>query len=165
MPLDNFKSLIDNLQAFDFGQEMVKIVEDNTDTIADLQRDQMLEGRGVDGEYIRPFYSEDPWFKKPGAAERYARWKQEITPNPQRPLDVPNLIVTGVFHDSLTAGVSGDEFEINTSASFGEDVFTEHPTAQGLDEEKRLLFAETITLPSISESLLEKTGLKITIGQ
>src|SRR6185437_364222 len=138
------------------------IVEDNTDAIADLQREQMLEGRGVDGEYIRPFYSENPFFKKPGAAQRYAEWKQKITPNAKRPLDVPNLFINGKFHDSLSAKVDGEVFEIETSAEFGDKVFEVHQNAQGLDAEKRLEFAETITLPAVKEALQAKTGLTIT---
>jgi hypothetical protein len=161
MPLDDFAQRIAKLQAFDFGKELETIVTDNVDAIADLQRDQMLEGRGVDGAFLRPFYSEDPYFKKPGAALRYARWKQKITPNPQRPLDVPNLIITGVFHESLTANVEGDLVEIETSAAFGDDVFDKFPKAQGLDEDKRLLFAETITMPAIKQALLEKADIKV----
>lgn len=162
MPLDNFKNTIDKLRAFDFGQEMTKIVEDNEDKIEDLQREQMLEGRGVDGDYIHPFYSENPWFKKPGAALRYAQWKQKITPNPKRPLDVPNLFVDGTFHKSLFVEVNAPMFEVKTDASFGDDVFAVHQNAQGLDEDSRMQFAEEVTLPEIKESLLEKTGLVIT---
>lgn len=162
MPLDDFKNRIDRLSAFDFGQELQTIVEDNTDEIVELQRQQMLEGRGVDGEYIRPFYSENPFFKKPGAAERYALWKQKITPNANRPLDVPNLFVDGTFHDSLFATVGQGSFEVDTSASFGDSVFDVHKNAQGLDEDSRMEFAEKITMPAITEALLTKTGLQIT---
>lgn len=160
--LDDFAQRIAKLQAFDFGQELQTIVEDNTDTIVDLQREQMLEGRGVDGEYIRPFYSENPYFKKPGAAQRYAEWKQKITPNAKRPIDVPNLTINDTFHNSLSADVESGVFEIKTSASFGDKVFEVHKNAQGLDEEKRLQFAESITLPAIKDALQTKTGLIIT---
>lgn len=160
--LDDFKNRIGALQAFDFGKELETIVEQNAETIADLQRDQMLEGRGVDGEYIRPFYSEDPYFKSVEAAERYAEWKERITPNPQRPKDVPNLIINGAFHNSLFVKVFDGKFEIDTNVAFGEKVFESHQNAQGLDEEKRLLFAEAITLPAIKEVLKSKTGLTIT---
>lgn len=160
--LDNLAQFIDKLKSFDFGKEMEVIVETNTDKIADLQREQMLEGRGVDGDYIRPFYSENPFFKKPGAAQRYAAWKQKITPNPKRPLDVPNLFVDGTFHKSLFVDVDDKMFEIKTDVSFGEDVFAVHQNAQGLDEDSRMQFAEEVTLPTIKDVLLEKTGLVIT---
>lgn len=162
MALDGMKAFIDNLTAFDFGKELETIVEEHADALGDLQREQMSEGRGVDGKYIRPFYSEDPYFKTPGAAERYALWKEKITPNPKRPFDVPNLLINGYFYGSLTAKVSGGIFTIDTNVELGEKVFEEHKNAQGLNAEKRLEFAETFTLPNIKVALLEKTGLAIT---
>lgn len=159
--ITDISKFIEDLEGFDPKGELIAIVEDHTELLADLQRDQMLEGRGVDGEYIRPYYSENPYFKTPEAAARYAKWKSIITPNPQRPEDVPNLIINGMFHDSIFAKVSGDEFEMETSASFGEDVFRVHENARGLDEDKRLLFAEEITLPQFKEALLLKTGLEM----
>lgn len=161
MPLDGIKQLIDNLTAFDFGQELTEIVVNYADVLGDLQREQMSEGRGVDGEYIRPFYSEDPYFKTAKAAADYANWKERITPNPKRPKDVPNLLINGYFYSSLKAKVEGDVFEIDSNVSLGEKVLDEHPNAQGLNAEKRLEFAETFTLPDIKASLLEKTGLEI----
>lgn len=162
MPLERFKKLIGSLQSLDFGNELVTIVENNVATLADLQREQMLEGRSVDGDYIRPFYSEDPYFKTAEAAKHYAEWKQRISPHPDRPLDVPNLFINGYFHKSLFAKVSGSEFTITTNVELGEKVFDEHENAQGLNEEKRQEFAQTITLPAITKVLEEKTGLQLT---
>lgn len=155
------KAFIDKLTAFDFGKELETIVEEHADILGDLQREQMSDGRGVDGQYIRPFYSEDPYFKTPLAAERYAAWKEKITPNPKRPKDVPNLLINGYFYGSLKAKVSGQVFTIDSNVELGEKVFEEHPNAQGLNAEKRLEFAETFTMPNIAAALLEKTGLKI----
>jgi len=154
--------MITSLQAFDFGQELVTIVEDNKDKLADLQREQMMEGRGADGEYIRPFYSEDPYFKTPLAAKEYAEWKQRSFPNPKRPFDVPNLYINGYFHRSIFAIVSANEFTLTTNVELGDKVFDEHPNAQGLDEEKKMYFAENVTMPAIMLKLKEKTGLVIT---
>lgn len=162
MPLDGMKGLINNLQAFDFGQEMQGIVHEYVDVLADLQREQMSEGRGVDGEYIRPFYSEDPYFKTAFAAEKYAEWKQKITPNPKRPKDVPNLFINGYFYSTLRPKLVASVFEIDSPSSLGEKVLEEHPTAQGLNAEKRKEFADMFTLPGITTSLREKTGLEIT---
>lgn len=157
----NLGDLIQALETFDPEKEVATIIEGHTDKLADLQRDQWMEGRGVDGEYIRPFYSENPYFKSPEAAARYAKWKAKITPNPQRPEDVPNLYINGYLHDSLYAEVVGDTFKIDSDVSFSQDAFEVHKNALGLDEEKRLLFAENITLPEFKEVLKEKTGLTI----
>lgn len=162
MPFPGAEKLIKDLTAFDFGKEMTDIIVEYADVLGDMQREQMSEGRGVDGEYIRPFYSEDPYFKTKAQAKAYAEWKQRITPNPKRPFDVPNLLINGYFYRSLVAKVKGQVFDIESSVSLGEKVFEEHPNAQGLNAQKRLEFAETFTLPDIKASLFEKTGLQIT---
>jgi len=162
MPLGQFQELINDLRAFDFGQELQEIVADSAESLVELQRQQMLEGRGEDGEFIRPFYSENPYFKSVEAAARYAAWKQKITPNPKRPLDVPNLFIDGTLHKSLFAKVEDKTFSILAGASFGDKVFEVHKNAQGLDEESRKEFGATVTLPQITIRLREKTGLVIT---
>jgi hypothetical protein len=150
--LDNIKQLLTGLGEFDAEKELQEIVSSHPEKLSDLQRDQMMEGRGVDGEFIRPFYSENPYFKSKESADRYANWKQKITPNPQRPKDVPNLYINGYFHDSLYTKFMGNEFEMESNASFGDNVFNVHKNAQGLNEEKRLLFLNV---------LLVKTGLEL----
>ena len=164
--LDNLEKFMEELKAFDARDELASIVEAHTDLIIDMQSDQWMEGRGVDGEYIRPFYSENPYFKTPEAAERYAKWKQKITPNPQRPVDVPNLYINGYLHSTLYAIVTGKDtldpqFMIDAEAGFADRAFAVHKNAVGLNEEKRLLFAENITLTEFAKVLKLKTGLEI----
>ncbi len=164
MALDALKKLIDDLGAFDTQKEVVDIIEANTDLIVEMQSDQWMEGRGVDGEFLRPFYSENPYFKSKESAARYAKWKQKITPNPQRPDDVPNLYINGYLHSLLYADVYGEGsldamLKIDSDAPFAPKVFSVHKNALGLNEEKRLLFAENVTLPEFKKILQEKTGL------
>jgi len=163
--LDGLKKIIDDLGSFDPQKEYETIIEDNAEIIVDLNRDQMMEGRGVDGEFLRPYYSENPYFKTPESAARYARWKQKITPNPQRPLDVPNLFINGYLHGSLYGKVTGKDtlytqFEVESDVPFAESAFRVHKNALGLNAEKRLLFAEEILLPEFLNQLKEKTGLQ-----
>lgn len=77
--------------------------------ILDLQREQMAEGKGVDGEDLRPYYSEDlrqrgGWFLSGESAARYAAWKQDIG-NPYeaggRNPDAPNLYINGKFYSEI----------------------------------------------------------------
>jgi hypothetical protein len=160
--LDGLKNTMSSLQEFDFGQELEKIVTENVAEIEELQRQQLLKGKDINGEWIRPFYSENPYFKKPGAALKYAQWKQVITPNPERPLDVPNLYINGQFHNSLRVEVADSEFRVDSDDYNAESIIGTHTTALGLDEEERREFAENITLPQIKEVLREKTGFEIT---
>lgn len=157
--LDNLEILLKKLEDFDPKEELIAIVAGKTDTLTELQKDQWMEGMGVDGEFIRPYYSENPYFKTADSAAAYGRWKKKLTPNPQRPDDVPNLYINGFLHSSMHAEIIGDMFDMESDASFATDVFSVHKNAKGLNEEKRLLFAESVTLPMFSKVLQSKTGL------
>jgi len=153
--------MIDALGAFDAEKEMVNIVDHNKQKVLDLQREQMMEGRGIDGQFIRPFYSENPYFKTMEQSQAYARWKQKITPNSKRPLDVPNLFINGRFHDSLFVEVGGNEFDIDATDYDATDIMSVHKNAIGLNDASRLEFAEKITIPEFGKVLKEKTGIDI----
>lgn len=161
MDFTNLEHIINGLRGLNAHDEVAMIVEDNKSVLADLQRKQMLEGKGVDGAFIRPFYSENPFFKKPGASQRYAQWKQKITPNAARPMDVPNLTINNRFHDSLFAKVEGDTFSIKSEDDNAESIFSVHKNASGLDEESRLEFAKKITLPGFAKVLEKLTTLRM----
>lgn len=159
--LDDLKKLIDDIGQFDLKQEIIKIVGENTELLAELQTMQWDEGRGVDGEFIRPFYSENPYFRTPDAAKKYATWKQKAFPNPQRPYDVPNLYINGYLWKSLYAEVKGEEFEIESAAPFADDVFATHKNARGLNPDSMAKFSERVILPNLKEVFKTKIGIEI----
>lgn len=77
--------------------------------ILDLQREQMAEGKSVDGTDLRPYYSEDlraggGWFLSGDSAANYAAWKQSLG-NPyeagNRNPDAPNLYINGKFYSEI----------------------------------------------------------------
>ena len=162
MPLQGLKNQIERLRAFNWEKETVAIVVNNKTTLEDIQRDQMLSGKDKNGEWLRPFYSENPYFKKPGAAYRYAKWKSHISPNKQKPFDVPDLFIVGFYHKSVEINISGDKFKFRGTAPFAFNVENVHKTALGLNLDSRTIFIKTIFLPAIKEIFLTKTGFKIT---
>lgn len=132
------------------------IVEEKA-AVLDVIRDQLLEGKDSTGEYLTPRYSEDPYFKKPGAAQRYASWKKRLFPG-DRPEDVPNLIITGVFHDAINLDVSGNVISYSNNASFGPSVLDKYGSGLlGLNEDGK---AKTwhIIRPLVIDKLVEVTG-------
>jgi hypothetical protein len=160
--LTNLENIINGLQGFNSHDEVVKIVDDNQDVLVQLQKEQWMEGKGIDGQNIRPLYSEDPYFKTPEAARRYAEWKQRITPNDKRDFDAPNLFINGYYvHNSLGMTLSGDDFFLDPTSPKGKDILDEHPNASGLSPEQRLYFAEEKLLPKFAEILREKTTLQL----
>lgn len=88
----------------------------------DLLRDQLLHGKGSDGQDLKPGYLEDPYFKTPAAALRYAQWKKKISPNVGRNFNAPNLYITGYYHKRLKVFVFADGLSIDNFAMFGEEV-------------------------------------------
>lgn len=113
-------------------------LEDNSEVVLDLQKEQLFAGKASDGENIRPSYSEDlrskgGFFKTPQAAQKYAEWKAGLSypSNAQRDTDTPNLYVNGRFHSELGVAFSEEEMAIvgetdyakRIIEKYGEDTF------------------------------------------
>lgn len=102
-----------------------------------IQRQLMV---GIDGneEFLHPSYLSDPWFESEesgpwqGRAKAYMMWKKKITPPspsvswlgyPARPTHIPNLFITGKFHESIRAERSGDKLVFFSEGTpFGDDI-------------------------------------------
>lgn len=88
----------------------------------DILRNQLLHGKGSDGQDLKPGYLEDPYFKTPESAMRYAQWKQKISPDVGRNFNAPNLFINGFYHKRLKVFVFPDGLSIDNFAVFGEKV-------------------------------------------
>jgi hypothetical protein len=100
-------------------------VAQTSDVILDLNKDQLLQGRNADGELLSPTYTNDPYFETPDAADRYFRMKRALEGHHrarmryvelygEKPIDVPNLIVTGPFQDSMFIRTTRTFYVINS---------------------------------------------------
>lgn len=156
MAFTDLENKIAALKSFDFEAEAISIITDNKDNLLEMQKKQLMDGIGVDGEYIRPFYSENPYFKTTEKAYAYALWKQKITPNPSRPIDVPNLFINGQYHESLMININNDEIEIHGTDNNAADIESVHSTALGINEENRTDFAQNILFPQIQTVFNER---------
>lgn len=106
-----------------FEDECIKCLEHHKSEIADCIREQLYSGLDGTGHLLNPTYDNDPYFKEEGFwkdnAQGYKRWKASITPPvqsenlflPPRPIEVPNLFITGTFHESIY--VEKSEFGVN----------------------------------------------------
>lgn len=115
---------------------VIELAIEEKDFIVNSNRGQLWEGKTSKNEDIRPYYSEDPYFKKPGAAERYARWKQKITPS-SRGLDVPNLYINGAFYKSIYAKIENKSIRVVNDTSLGSDIISSHKDIMGLTDENK----------------------------
>ena len=127
------------------------IIDGNSDKVAELNKKQLMAGKNNRGEFLSPKYSEDPWFKKPGAAKRYADWKKRLFPD--TPYDVPNLFIIGVYHNSISVKSIGNNARFNASASFASSIAGKYNnTALGLDDDsKGTAYREIVRTPLIKQ--------------
>lgn len=156
MPLDNFAQLINKLQAFDFGQEMQTIVEDNADKLPPMIREQLAEGK--DGE-DKP----NTIFGRSGYSPKTVAIKEANGKGLGAVTDRITNYMSGDTYEALEVHVENQVFEADSDVPYFADIVLYSSAALlEVDEEHRLEFAETVTLPSIKGTLMEKTGLMIT---
>jgi hypothetical protein len=113
----NLRELANNANSFDFNKNVNEVIDNNANLIVSMNQEQLLEGKNSEGKDLRPYYSEDPYFKTRAAALRYAEWKKRITPNSFRKTDVPNLYINGFYHSSFQFKRTGDKFEVTSGGS------------------------------------------------
>lgn len=109
-----------------FEQTIAECLTQNKSVVEDLIGEQLYSGLDGDTNSLRPSYSDDPFFDIKGRwyhdSDGYIEWKKNITPPiasprlnlPPRPIDVPNLYITGTFYESIRATVNGGKVLINT---------------------------------------------------
>jgi hypothetical protein len=103
--LDSLRQRFKGLQGKEINLAALAI-DSIKEEIADLNREQLMEGKKADGTEITPSYYDDPYFKSRESAQRYSDWKDIITPNDLRKSGTPNLFINGRFHDSIAVKVS-----------------------------------------------------------
>lgn len=106
----------------------------NEAEILDLQREQMASGKSVDGQDLRPLYSEDlrqrgGWFLSGDSAARYSAWKQSLG-NPyqtgDRNPDAPNLYINGRFYSEIGVQFGADAAVIVPLTPFASEVMAKY---------------------------------------
>jgi hypothetical protein len=147
-----------------WGELDIKVISSNIikghkEEVTDIQRSQLYHGKTNEGLDIRPFYSEDPYFKKPGAAQRYAAWKQKITPDPLRGEDVPNLFIVGKFYQSIKGKDIITGITMVTSGSFASRIVSKFSNVLGLNEDSTEIYIDKYHKEPFFKDLREAVGL------
>lgn len=147
---------------------------ENTAIMADMVREQIYSGLRGDGEFLSPSYLDDPYFNEDGPwkgrARDYMHWKKIITPPeqslmlmlPARPESIPNLFITGPFHESIKGKGTEDGVTIYTSGfrdgpsierKYGAQIF-------GLTDTAKEHFIRTILRPRM-ERFYKQCGINL----
>ena len=143
MDFDRLVGVIDAIST-GIGDSILECLDEKRDIITMSVTEQLYSGLNGKGEFLSPTYDNDPYFNEKGpwhgAAYAYKKWKERITPPmrspnlelPPRPVDVPNLFITGMFHESIKASRAGDVIRVYTSGfrdgpqierKYGEEIF------------------------------------------
>ena len=143
MDFDRLESVIDAIKD-GIQDSILECLEEKRSIITQSVTEQLYSGLDGNGDYLSPTYDEDPYFNEfgpwHGASYAYKKWKERITPPvkspmlglPPRPVDVPNLFITGLFHDSIQASRQGEVLRVYTSGfrdgplierKYGEQIF------------------------------------------
>lgn len=145
-----------------------QIVAGNQDVLLSLNRDQMLLGRGSDGEPFTPGYLGDPYFSTPQEAETYAKMKYKLeakhkarvenpTIYPEKARNTPNLIVTGSFQDNMFILTEGDTFLLGSTYPDTKDIEGKYDNRVfGLAPASKKYFYTNFIHPALRKLLKEK---------
>lgn len=107
---------LENLDRF-FPIMVGNVMRKRQKELTQAQHDQLWDGKRSDGWDIRPYYTEDTYFRSYEEAREYMDWKRRITPNPRRRADAPNLYINGKFYSQIK--VVADEKGIETVGTTG----------------------------------------------
>lgn len=143
----NIMTAYENLKEMVGGFEpaIIKVMHDNKNEFVDYIQEQLFSGIDGNDKELRPTYLNDPWFDSDDAgiwrnnARGYMAWKKKITtPTPSylgispRKYNIPNLIITGSFYESIRPVVTPEGISIETrgfqdgpaiESKYGSDIF------------------------------------------
>lgn len=146
-------------RAISLTEEASEIISRNPEEILNLNRDQLRQGKGKDGQYLLR-YSEDPFFKTPAAALAYAKWKEKINPNSEKPFDVPDLFINGYTYASLKAVVSGGNVLLSAQVPWAAELDVKYSgNYLGLNVDSQDEYRQVL-IPRLAQAIKDKTGAK-----
>lgn len=147
------------IAAINIKDESFNAVVETKQDITEIQKEQLLHGLDASGNDIHPTYLEDTYFKTVAAAQRYSDWKDRITPNSRRKKGVPNLFITGVFHDTLETVVKKDVFYQDSKSRIFPDINRKYGSnLLGLNKESKIEYVKELR-PVFIKNLRQKLKL------
>lgn len=157
--MGTIKGLLDSVAKLDLRREVPIIIQYYDIWIEHAVREQLWDGKTSLGVDIRPSYLEDPFFKTTAQAMGYSKWKDKITPNPQRNTHTPNLFINGYFHSTIRLKVTKEEI-IYDSNTFGREIIRKYgDKLLGMAPDTKEAFIEELLYPRVKKYITQITGL------
>lgn len=147
----SLKRLAENAKRLNQSEIFITVISKNgiSTFIADLNRGQLIEGEGADGNNLLR-YVDDPFFKSKAQALAYQKWKERISPSGSKPKDVADFYINGYFHNSIYTKIDADYFSLKSDVDFANDIMRKEKDALGLNNESNRKLVEKI-LPMVIE--------------
>lgn len=154
--INNIRSNISNV-----GYVINEIIKDNSATLLELNKDQILSGVDSDESYFAPTYIADSYFKSTQKAINYMNWKERnkdkynsrITHNlfSPKPADIPNLIVVGTFQNNMYVTTNGSTFTIGSTYNQSGNIESKYNNKVfGINNSSRDWFWKNVLLPGLT---------------
>jgi len=143
--------LLQKVQQVDIVNMSGAIIDKKSADVIALNKAQLHKGIGRDGLQLSPKYSEDSYFKTAEAAANYAAWKKRLFP--EMTFDVPNFIITGLYHSSISIKIASESVIFESSASFAPNIAakTKNNTLGLTTESKATVWMDIVKHPLLQE--------------
>lgn len=144
------------------GDLLRRVLEPREDLIMSYQRQQLFEGKGSDGQDLRPYYTEDlapgGYFKTKAQAEAYKVRKLNMRYPYQahdRNPEAPNLFINGKFHSEIGLYLTSSVIAIGPDTPYASEIVQKYGLERfGLTQEHwEAVMGEA--LPDIMQSVKE----------
>lgn len=148
--------ILKRLQSVNIATEAQIIARRHAKDFAELNRKQLLQGKDRLGNSL-PKYTDyvGVYFKTIDTARAYARWKQTIHPNNNKPFDVADFYITGKYHRNIIAEVQGMNITMKNSTPFADDIQAKAATL-GINPENAQFTRRYYLLPELREAVANK---------
>lgn len=160
--MEMIQSLIRRVQTAQdsMGRWTREALQSDVDGIMRMQYEQLAEGKASSGQDLRPYYSEDSYFKTKAQSDWYRDWKRSIVPavvplRPRNP-DAPNLYINGKFWNELAVTFSDEAMTVDGGTDYARDIVDKYGLASfGLNAYNQGFLADNLLKPYLLRKLRE----------
>lgn len=142
---------LDMLESFDVDKIVNDVLNESTETMANLNAAQLAQGLRADSTEIQPPYADRTVFEKQHNKSGLAAVTDHVT-----------TYDTGSHYRKLYAEVQGDELEYGSRDEKSAKLQKKYGKLYGLTTDSKEELAEQVTRPAFQKRVEEATGLKFT---
>ena len=108
------------------------VLRNHADDIMEQQHIQLMEGKGSDGNDLRPYYTEDVqpsgYFKTVASARNYMAWKETLNYpySVTRNSNDPNLYINGRFYSEMEVRFEAETLGIYPTSGFASEIMAKY---------------------------------------